>query len=165
MIRVTLVAAGMSETHSAQASIMRLEKPTTPRPTSAGYPGQVARSNSPVANQAPAPRQQPASASYPGQAARSNNPAANQTPAPRQQPRYAGNSPLERPVPETIAEPPVQPAKYTDKTARPLGRPQRSLDDLRGLRSMGRRQETQRSNSQADEEAEIEMPPFLRRFD
>ena len=52
-----------------------------------------------------------------------------------------------------------------DKTARPLARPQRSLDDLRGLRSMGRRQEDQRNGSQDDESAEVEMPPFLRRFD
>mgnify|MGYP002403025513 CR=1 FL=1 len=49
-------------------------------------------------------------------------------------------------------------------------RPQRSLDDLRGLRSMGRRQETPRVQSkQTDEEGELEadaidVPPFLKKY-
>jgi cell division protein FtsZ len=49
-------------------------------------------------------------------------------------------------------------------------RPQRSLDDLRGLRSMGRRQETPRMHPKhTDEEGELEadaidMPPFLKKY-
>jgi hypothetical protein len=63
-------------------------------------------------------------------------------------------------VPEPVAELPTQPTKYLEKPGRPLGRPQRSLDDLRGLRSMGRR-----ANTQAEEAEQVEMPPFLRRFE
>ena len=46
-------------------------------------------------------------------------------------------------------------------------RPRRSLDDLRGIRSMGRRYETPRTKERADEEGELEVedvdiPPFLK---
>lgn len=158
-IRVTLIAAGMSEAHTSHTPITRIEQPTTPKSPNVGYPSSAPRSNSLAAGQAqtprpnnPLPRQQPStpqytSTSYPG-------------PLPRQRP--LGNGPQERSMPEPIAEPPVPPAKYTDKTVRPLARPQRSLDDLRGLRSMGRRQENRRSSSQDEESADIEMPPFLR---
>ena len=176
MIRVTLIAAGMTETHILQAPPTRVEQSATQRLSGAGYPGQVARlngqaprSNGAAAGLTPgsngqAPRQQTptpqqASTSYPRQTARPNSPAAGQPPVSRQRP--VGNNPQARPV----AEPPVQPTRYVEKTARPLARPQRSLDDLRGLRSMGRRQEDQRNGSQDDESAEVEMPPFLRRFD
>lgn len=175
MIRVTLIAAGMTETHTLQAPPTRVEQrqPATPRISSAGYPGQVARlngqaqrANGSAAGITPVPssqtaRQQPGTG-YPRQAGRPNSPAVGQSPVPKA--RLAGHSSQERPTPEPVAES-VQPARYADKTARPLARPQRSLDDLRGLRSMGRRQENRRNDSQDDESAEVEMPPFLRRFD
>lgn len=59
--------------------------------------------------------------------------------------------------------PPTQPPA----PARPSGPParqQRSLDDLRGIRSMGRRQESPRREQMASEEA-IDVPPFLKRYD
>jgi cell division protein FtsZ len=48
-------------------------------------------------------------------------------------------------------------------------RPQRSLEDLRGLRSMGRRQEMPRVAQQGTEEGrfedeEIDVPPFLKKY-
>lgn len=143
MIRVTLIAAGMPEARTSQIPILHLEQPSTPQPTSTSFAGPAARQQNPsvISGQGQIPRQQPA------------------------QPRSAGNSAREKPVPEPVAEVPPQPAKYGDKTGRPLGRPQRSLDDLRGLRSMGRRQEARRAGAQPEEAAEIEMPPFLRRFE
>jgi len=150
-IRVTLIAAGMPEAHTSSIPALHMEQQSTP----GGYP----RSN---ASQAvPAPRPQPV---HPRNV---NNPA----PTP---PRTMGNVPPVSPrnvsahPPHPV--PPVQPderpapsTKYGDKTVRPQGRTQRSLDDLRGLRSMGRRQESRRSGTSEDEDAEIEMPPFLRR--
>ena len=46
----------------------------------------------------------------------------------------------------------------------PPARPQRSLDDLRGILSLGRQKETPRAK-QADEEVEkVDVPPFLKKF-
>jgi cell division protein FtsZ len=53
------------------------------------------------------------------------------------------------------------------RTPVPPARPQRSLEDLRGLRSLGRRQETPKAKP-SDEEAvveEVDIPPFLRKID
>ena len=61
-----------------------------------------------------------------------------------------------RPTPPTPAPPP---APLTRVPGTPPGRQQRSLDDLRGLRSLGRRQERQ-----AEEEA-IDIPPYLKRHE
>ncbi|MBV9709456.1 MAG: cell division protein FtsZ [Ktedonobacteraceae bacterium] len=60
--------------------------------------------------------------------------------------------------PPTRLPPPLHPASP------PPGRLQRSLDDLRGLRNMGRRhEEAKRRNDQDDES--IDVPPFLKRYD
>lgn len=62
------------------------------------------------------------------------------------------------PPPPTRLPPPLRPATP------PPGRQQRSLDDLRGLRNMGRRhEEAKRHNDQEDES--IDVPPFLKRYD
>lgn len=137
-IRVTLIAAGMPEAHTSHIPIIHMEQPETP--AQATYASPVARSNN------------PAVASGSGQAPGTGLP----------RPRGAGNAarPGPTPVPEPVADVPTQPAKYLERTGRTPGRPQRSLDDLRGLRSMGRR----RAANQADE-AEVEMPPFLRKFE
>lgn len=140
MIRVTLIAAGMSEARTAHLPIARVEQPTTPRSMNAHTPGPMLRSNSMTAGQGQAPRPQGA-------------PSSGAVPRPP-----AGAHAQEKFAPE----PPVQPTKYGDQTARPLARPQRSLDDLRGLRSMGRRQEHRRDDAQDETSADIEMPPFLR---
>ncbi len=48
----------------------------------------------------------------------------------------------------------------------PPGRQQRSLDDLRGIRSMGQRQDGPkgRQTGEDDEEGAIDVPPFLKKF-
>lgn len=144
VIRVTLIAAGMSESRTSRIPIIHLEQqPATPTPAAGtGYASQPSRQSSPAlsAGQAQTPRPQSAHS------------------------RNSGSRQQERPTPEPVAEVPTRPTKYVDRSGRPPGRPQRSLDDLRGLRSMGRRQEARRSGSQ-EEEAEVEMPPFLRRYE
>jgi cell division protein FtsZ len=71
----------------------------------------------------------------------------------------------EHPAASPVRPAPMQPQRPSLNAP---GRPQRSLDDLRGLRSMGRRQETSRGGRlQADEEGEGEAndgPPFFKRF-
>jgi cell division protein FtsZ len=90
---------------------------------------------------------------------------------PAQQPLSPPISPL--PSRSTLAEP-ARPAPMTPPPTRlppplrpaspPAGRQQRSLDDLRGLRNMGRRhEEAKRRNDQDDES--IDVPPFLKRYD
>ncbi len=136
-IRVTLIAAGMPEAHTSHIPVIHMDQSEAP---AAHYASPAARShNSAVAS---------SSAQTPG----ANLP----------RPRSAGNPPQPgfTPVPEPVADAPTQPTKYLDRTGRTPGRPQRSLDDLRGLRSMGRR----RAPGQADD-AEVEMPPFLRKFE
>ncbi len=56
-----------------------------------------------------------------------------------------------------LTTPPAQPTRVPNQ---PPGRQQRSLDDLRGLRSMGRRQS---SGQQHIEDEAIDVPPFLKR--
>lgn len=140
-IRVTLIAAGMPEARTSQIPVIQREQQSSP--PSAGA--------NPLAGRARP--QNPAVASEPFQMPR------QASPQPFSQPRGAGNSTPTRAVPEP-PDLPTQPTTYGNRVIRTPGRPQRSLDDLRGLRSMGRRQEARRA-----EDAEIEMPPFLRRFD
>ena len=72
---------------------------------------------------------------------------------PERQERSGGTMPT--PPPPTRLPPPLRPAV-------PPGRQQRSLDDLRGLRNMGRRQEGKGVQWDNDE---IDVPPFLKRQD
>ncbi|HEX7734430.1 MAG TPA: cell division protein FtsZ [Ktedonobacteraceae bacterium] len=159
MIRVTLIAAGMPEGHTSRIPALHKEQQhATGSYTLSG-----------VSHTAPGPRPQPVQprsmADVPQPQPRNVN-----SVSPLQS-RGANNAPPVKPRPvapprearasEQLDDTPTQPAKYGDKTVRPQGRPQRSLDDLRGLRSMGRRQEVRRSG----DEAEIEMPPFLRRYE
>lgn len=137
-IRVTLIAAGMPEAHTAQIPMIHMEP--SARTANASHAAPVARQYSPAI---PTGREQ------------------TPRPAPQPQPRAAENRAIERAIPE----PPTQPTKYIGRSVRPPGRPQRSLDDLRGLRSMGQRQEARRAGGQPEEMAEVEMPHFLRRFE
>lgn len=62
----------------------------------------------------------------------------------------------------------AQPVSQPVRSLASQGRPQRSLDDLRGLRSMGRRHELLRSQRSAHEsgdydEESIDVPPFMKR--
>lgn len=134
-IRVTLIAAGMPEARTSHIPIIRMEQPETP---AANYI-------------APSPR--------PHNAAVASGPV--QPPgAGLLRPRAGGQPSRPGPVPERVADAPAQ-ATYLERAGRTPGRPQRSLDDLRGLRSMGRR----RAGGPEDEAVEVEMPPFLRRFE
>lgn len=142
-IRVTLIAAGMPEARTSQIPVIQREQ-QSPSP-SAGANHLAGRARP----------QNPAVASEPFQTPRPASP----QPQPLPQSRNAGNSSPMRAVPEP-PDLPTQPTTYGNRVIRTPGRPQRSLDDLRGLRSMGRRQESRRA-----EDAEIEMPPFLRRLD
>jgi hypothetical protein len=104
-------------------------------------------------------------------------------PAPMRQPSPAPAAPpsnrpgIPRPVPQRPAGHYVQ-APERPQAAAPdqppvghppglTGRQQRSLDDLRGIRSMGRRQETRRGRQTGGEEEEeaIDVPPFMKKFD
>jgi cell division protein FtsZ len=68
------------------------------------------------------------------------------------------------PVDQRIAQP-LPPGRLSTT----LARPQRSLEDLRGIRGMGRRQEQPQVAKQATEEGkiedeEIDVPPFLKKY-
>ncbi len=90
-------------------------------------------------------------------------------------PGNVGN--LEQPLATPITTP-GQPLPAEQSVAHPLppgrlsttpARLQRSLKDLRGLRSMGRRQETPRASQHGSEEGELEaeeidVPPFLKKY-
>ncbi len=126
-MRVTLIAAGMEELHTTRIEAIHRE-PTPPppvqRPGRQYAPDQQAigqRSNPPY----PAPAQQ-SGAMPPSR------------PAPSPMPYMPPAHPASLPVspPPTQMPPSVRPGN--GGTA---GRQQRSLNDLRGLRSMGRRQE------------------------
>jgi cell division protein FtsZ len=145
-IRVTLIAAGMPEAHTSHIPVIQKEQPQRTPGNSYMRPGSEHTGSRP----GPPPAQPRYVAESPrGVGSVPQTPARN-VPSPRQRP-------------EPPDETPMPPSKYGEKTGRPPGRPQRSLDDLRGLRSMGRRQEARRSGLSDDEE--IEMPPFLRRYE
>jgi len=96
------------------------------------------------------------------------------TPSVPQQARPIGpGNKFEQPAAMPPSAPPSPPALPRTIPPGPHSlpvRPQRSLDDLRGLRSMGRRQETPRMHpKQTDEEGDLEadaidVPPFLKKY-
>jgi cell division protein FtsZ len=96
-----------------------------------------------------------------------------QSRAPHGTPGHAGSSSTPGSAARNIGGPEQLPVVEPQRPSRPLGtpaRPQRSLDDLRGLRSMGRRHETPRAVRRTDEEGELEVddvdvPPFLKKYD
>jgi len=149
VIRVTLIAAGMEELRTKHIPAIHLEQystpPVVPSHTAAGSPPLSTPPKSPYA-QSVGNRAQPAPLPRPGV-----------TPAPA-----VPKSPLARPAaPTESRRSPGAPA-----------RPQRSLDDLRGLRDMGRRQgqDTQRGKARqtdgedAAEDVEIDVPPFMKKY-
>jgi cell division protein FtsZ len=139
-IRVTLIAAGMQEMRTARIPAVQLEQPFPSRtPPAAVFPGHA--------------QLQPSSSSD-----------IPTSPRPR---NFKGNQYQEQPAPfPSVSRTPTT----GEKPARsaPQGRPQRSLDDLRGLRSMGRRQEMLRNQRSAREsgdyvEESVDVPPFMKR--
>ncbi|MDQ2903433.1 MAG: cell division protein FtsZ [Chloroflexota bacterium] len=131
-IRVTLIAAGMEDVASAQS------------------PGIHTAMHSGPARSTPASTA-PASASV--RPRPTSPPVTPITPVP---PAIRSSTPKEQPA----APPPAgnTPGRAGQGTPE---RPQRSLEDLRGLRSLGRRHE---QNSQPGADDEIEPPPFFKRF-
>src|SRR6266568_4201985 len=86
-------------------------------------------------------------------------------PVPQQSPVYDVQSPARSqalaPAQAPVVPPVVRPPG-------PPGRQQRSLSDLRGIRSMGRRQDTRRGHQTGEEEEQeeaIDVPPFMKKFD
>jgi hypothetical protein len=77
---------------------------------------------------------------------------------PQQSPAYNLQSPA-RPQAPASAQAPVV------RSPGSPGRQQRSLDDLRGIRSMGRRQDPRRGHQTDEEEEAIDVPPFMKKFD
>ncbi len=141
VIRVTLIAAGIHEMRGTQLPAGQLEQ-TLP----------------PYSSQAPARPGQPL----------------NYTDA-----HYAEQPATLPPISQTPAQDALDTGQPTQQQARlqapqapqaPQGRPQRSLDDLRGLRSMGRRQEMLRGRrathaNTGDEDEGIDVPPFMKRYE
>jgi len=137
-IRVTLIAAGMEERSTVRIPAIHLN----------------ASQSAPVQ---PAPRQ-PTALPLPYQEQQvSHEP---------MQPASHYEQPAVRPVvsaPQRQPQPAQQAQQPASRPAVPPGRQQRSLDDLRGIRSMGRRSELPRGR-QTDEEEAIEPPPFMKRL-
>ena len=152
IIRVTLIAAGMEELRTKRTPAIHLEQSNTPSVVSsragAGSPGFSAPPKSPYAQSVGNMAQQ------------------KSTPQ-----RPAAVPPPAAPAPK----PPVARPASSNASRRPPGstaRPQRSLDDLRGLRDMGRRQGQEAlrgKSSQTDDEDQaedvgVDVPPFMKKY-
>lgn len=146
-IRVTLIAAGMQEARTVRIPAIHLENV---RSQTASQPGM------------PAPRSPMPSTPMPqaqqGYSVPSPAPQADVQPQPAAQPRPAPQFQSQSGTGSASAGQPQQ-------TARPSlyqGRTQRSLDDLRGLRSMGRRHKRM-GDDDDDDDVGIDVPPFMKR--
>ena len=148
VIRVTLIAAGMQEARTAHIPAIQLEQSRVQSNYTAPEP---------VRNAAymPAPPRPPV--------ARSVENSVPLSPAPQQ---YVAAPPI-----PPVVEAPIIAPRPAMRPQGPQARPQRSLDDLRGLRSMGRRQgqDTPHSQRRTGEEADIEdasvdVPPFMKKY-
>jgi cell division protein FtsZ len=170
-MRVTLIAAGMEELHTARIEAVRLNSPPvmhSPR----GDQGQGYRASpgftspSAPANQSQPPGVPPA---LPAQSPRT--PPVH--PVPRVQPVQSQSAlPPQAQRPSSL--PPPRPAYQESgkgtlggNAATPgTGRQQRGLSDLRRIRGLGRRQEDVRGHRiPPDDDHSIEPPPFLRQGD
>jgi cell division protein FtsZ len=148
-LRVTLIAAGMEELHTARIEAIHLNTPPVMHPprvsqAQAYGAGTGFAQQSPRALPAhPAPRVQPVQSQpvAPPQTQMSSSP----SPRPAYQEQGKG---LSRGNPATPG----------------TGRPQRSLSDLRGIQSLGRRQEEAKGRRfPADDDQPMEPPPPFRR--
>ncbi len=155
-IRVTLIAAGMEEMRTTRLEAVRLDKiaPSAPRPA----PGIPPRQPQPGRGMG-----------YPGQPSQERQ--GQGLVPPRTSGNIGGNvpgvpaqPPIEPPpvprVPPAIPQTPARPALPRPVPPQPT-RQQRSLNDLRGIRDMGRRQPYHRGDSEDDDG--IDVPPFLKR--
>jgi cell division protein FtsZ len=156
-MRVTLIAAGMEESHTARIEAIHLNSTSAMHPSRGG--------------QGPAHAAGPR---FPPQSAPAVQPQQPRTPpvlpTPHVQPIQS------RPVapPQTQLPSPLPPSRQAyqeqgkgtpgaNPAASGMSRPQRSLNDLRGIRSIGRRQDDVKDHRfPADEEQSNEPLPFLR---
>lgn len=168
-IRVTLIAAGMEEMHTTQMQAVRLDQ--LPPAVSQGQHAQpVAQPRPPsISTQQPRQPQQPQQpyAPYPGTPMAPDTgarPAPGTTGVPMAPNIQTGPRPLpQRSVPPPMQRP-IQPnTQPPSRPSLPPNRQQRSLNDLRGLRSLGRRYEAPQGK---DEDSDsIDVPPFLKKYD
>lgn len=143
VIRVTLIAAGMQELRTARIAAVQLEQPLPARaPAYPAYQGTIRADRPEVPT---SPRVLPGSQLPPSPSTPSATSAGQSARAPSQ------SGPIGHP-------PALQ------------SRPQRSLDDLRGLRSMGRRQEMRRGPQNTNDgedgygDEAIDVPPFMKKY-
>ena len=157
-MRVTLIAAGREELHTARIEAIHLNPTPVRHPPRAGQgpaygtnPGLI--SPSAPAGQPQLPRTPPV------------------LPTPRVQPAQS-QSAVPPQAPSSL--PPPRPAYQEQGKGTPGGNPatpgtgrqQRSLNDLRGIRGVGRRLEDAKGRKfPPDDDHSIEPPPFLRRGD
>jgi cell division protein FtsZ len=142
-MRVTLIAAGMEENHTVRLQAVRPEQVRQAQQGQARFAGS---NNGPQAMPSAPSRPRPASmpaSSY-------HEPVADAPAAP---------APSIPPVRQVPAQPPTPPFRPSG----PPERQKRSLDDLRGIRGMGRRQEALRGNLPDDEDEAVDIPPFIKR--
>lgn len=141
-IRVTLIAAGMEELHTVRLPAVRQDTSQafqqSRRAASAGGINSGINSASPVSQ--------------------SNIPTAPKFPATHP----ASQPPLPQPASQNFSNPAQMPPPPPTRPGL-QGRQQRSLEDLRGLRSLGRRQEPGRGQKFAANNEDIDLPPFLKR--
>ena len=174
-IRVTLIAAGMEELHTMRLQAVRPDTRTaTPYATGThsqqpAQPSQLAHSVHAPQPHSPSPIR---SSSESTEAAGTMRmmpltpdepfaPHSQEQPTSREQHHQQQANPpaqqLQRQVSMQQSEPVAQPASPPmQRSQRPV-RPQRSLDDLRGLRSMGRRY------TPSDDDDDIDIPPFMKK--
>src|SRR5450759_4699305 len=79
-------------------------------------------------------------------------------------------TPMTPPSRSTNRDGQQRPRGYTPQPTPPRasgipGRQQRSLEDLRGIRSMGRRREPPKGQQTDEDEGEIELSPYFKKYD
>jgi cell division protein FtsZ len=149
-MRVTLIAAGMEENHTLRVQAIRPEQLRQ-----AQQPQAQAQFQS---NSGP----QPQPAMPPASAPLRPRSASMQSSNYREAAPLAASTTPSVPAPQPMQPPPAPPFRPSG----PPERQKRSLDDLRGIRGMGRRQEALKGNP-ADEDAEaeaVDIPPFMKRY-
>ncbi|GHO83260.1 cell division protein FtsZ [Dictyobacter formicarum] len=144
-IRVTLIAAGMEELRGTRAHALRNHQTSSSRIPTSGMP--------PINRPTTAPTYSNQSADRPWQT--SSFPGLPRTAPPVQPPD------------QPVAPPPTRMPPSLHPTNPPQhGRQQRSLNDLRGIREMGNRQEGRpRYRPTVDNDGAIEPPPFIKRYE
>jgi cell division protein FtsZ len=156
-MRVTLIAAGMEELHTARIEAIHLNSTPAMHPSRGGQ-GPTHRTGS----------------GHPPQSAPTVQPQLPRTPPVLPTPRVQPVQPKPAVPPQTQKPSPLLPPRPAfqeqgkgtpggNPAAPGAGRQQRSLNDLRGIRGMGRRQDDVKDRSlPADEDQSNEPVPFLR---